>query len=72
MSDTTGEQQLSYEAARDQLIEVVAQLESGNVPLSQAMALWERGEQLAAICQRWLDGAHETINRARASDGDQS
>ena len=33
------------------------QLESGNVPLSEAMALWERGEKLADVCQTWLDGA---------------
>ena len=45
MSD---EKQLSYEEARDQLVEVVRQLESGNVPLSTSMELWERGEKLGA------------------------
>ena len=44
------EPKLSYEEARDQLVEVVRQLESGSVPLSKSMELWERGEQLAAIC----------------------
>lgn len=57
--------QLSYEDARDELVTVVRDLESGNVPLSRAMELWERGEKLAAICQRWLDGAKATIERAR-------
>lgn len=47
----------SYEEARDELTAIVRQLESGNVPLSEAMALWERGEKLADICQTWLDGA---------------
>ncbi|MBI4900704.1 MAG: exodeoxyribonuclease VII small subunit [Actinobacteria bacterium] len=47
----------SYEEARDELSAIVRQLESGNVPLSEAMALWERGEKLADICQSWLDGA---------------
>ncbi|MHB1009124.1 MAG: exodeoxyribonuclease VII small subunit [Propionibacteriaceae bacterium] len=47
----------SYEEARDELTAIVRQLESGNVPLSEAMALWERGEKLADVCQTWLDGA---------------
>ncbi len=57
--------ELSYEAARAQLVEVVAQLESGKVPLSESMALWERGEKLAARCQAWLDGARATVDAAR-------
>lgn len=57
--------ELSYEAARDQLVEIVRQLESGSVPLSESMVLWERGEQLAAVCQQWLDGAKAKIEAAR-------
>jgi exodeoxyribonuclease VII small subunit len=57
---------LSYEQARDQLVEIVRQLEAGSVPLSESMALWERGEQLAAVCQRWLDGAKARIDAARS------
>jgi exodeoxyribonuclease VII small subunit len=30
--------------------------------------LWERGEQLAAICQSWLDGAKAKIEAARTKD----
>jgi exodeoxyribonuclease VII small subunit len=48
---------LKYEAARDELIEVVKQLEGGGLTLEQSIALWERGEELADICQTWLDGA---------------
>ncbi len=61
------EELLSYEAAREQLIQVVHQLESGSVPLSESMALWERGEKLAALCQSWLDGAKATIDAARTA-----
>ncbi|MDO5535449.1 MAG: exodeoxyribonuclease VII small subunit [Propionibacteriaceae bacterium] len=61
----TDEKPLSYEDARDQLIEVVHQLESGNVPLSTSMELWERGEKLAALCQQWLDGAKAKIEASR-------
>ncbi len=56
---------LSYEEARDQLVEIVRQLETGSVPLSESMKLWERGEELAKICQEWLDGAVAKIEAAR-------
>ena len=59
---------LSYESARAQLSEVVNQLESGGVPLDESLALWERGERLARVCQRWLDGAQAKIDAARAKD----
>lgn len=63
MADQT---QLSYEQAREELAEVVRRLESGGVPLAESMTLWERGEELAATCQRWLDGAKAKIDAARA------
>lgn len=52
---------LSYEQARDELITIVARLESGQVPLEQSMSLWQRGEALAAHCATWLDDAQSTI-----------
>lgn len=57
---------LSYEEARDELIQIVARLESGGEPLEASLALWERGEALAARCQQWLDGARERIDTAQA------
>lgn len=65
--ETTG---LGYETARAQLIEVVTQLESGGVPLDESLALWERGERLAQVCQRWLDGAQAKIDAARSDRSD--
>jgi exodeoxyribonuclease VII small subunit len=59
---------LSYEQARDELVVIVQRLESGGVPLEESLALWERGEQLAAICQAWLDGAKAKIEAARTKD----
>ena len=35
------------------------------MPLAESMQLWERGEQLAKICQAWLDGAKAKIDAAR-------
>ena len=52
---------LGYETARDQLAEVVRALEAGGLTLEDSLALWERGEQLAAACERHLAGARERI-----------
>jgi len=65
MTDTTPP--LPYEQARADLVEVVRKLESGGVPLAESMALWERGEELAAICQTWLDSARSRIDQARSA-----
>lgn len=61
----------SYEKARDELADVVRRLESGGLTLEESLTLWERGEELADICQRWLDGARATLDEALARrDGD--
>ncbi|HJX77806.1 exodeoxyribonuclease VII small subunit [Glutamicibacter sp.] len=57
---------LSYEQAREELMNVVNQLETGGVPLEASLALWERGEALAAHCENWLNGVSERLDRARA------
>ncbi|MHA7133938.1 exodeoxyribonuclease VII small subunit [Oerskovia turbata] len=59
---------LTYEQARDELVQVVSRLEAGGEPLEASLALWERGEALAARCQQWLDGARERLAAARAAD----
>lgn len=58
----------SYEAAREELIEVVRTLEAGGTSLEDSLALWERGEKLAKICQNWLDGARERLDAAVAEE----
>jgi len=54
--------ELSYEQARDELIAIVARIESGSVPLEESMLLWERGEALAAHCQSKLDAAQTQLD----------
>jgi len=56
----------TYEAAREELVDVVRRLESGGATLEESLALWERGEALATLCQQWLDGARERLNAAAA------
>ena len=63
----------SYEQAREELVEVVRRLEQGGGSLEESLTLWERGEELAAICQRFLDGARATLDEriaAREKPGD--
>ena len=91
----------SYEAAREELVEVVRALEAGGTSLEESrggggggagggppshgggggggaraggtsleesLALWERGEELATICQEWLDGARTRLDEAIEKD----
>jgi exodeoxyribonuclease VII small subunit len=57
---------LTYEQARDELVDVVHRLETGGTTLEESLRLWERGEELAAVCQSWLDGARARLEAARA------
>lgn len=64
---------LSYEQAREELVAVVQRLEAGQVPLEEALGLWERGEALAARCQSWLDEARNrlaAVARQQPADAD--
>ena len=71
MSDQPDEtESLSYEAAREELVAVVAQLEAGGSSLEESLALWERGEKLARVCQDWLDGARKRLDAAIDADED--
>ncbi|MFE0457996.1 exodeoxyribonuclease VII small subunit [Kitasatospora sp. NPDC058965] len=64
------ENELGYEQARDALMEVVRQLETGGTSLEESLALWERGERLAKVCQRRLDGARARLDAALAAEQD--
>lgn len=61
------ENSLSYEKARDELIKIVEKLESGQATLDESLKLWERGEELAKVCQSWLDGARAKLSNAKES-----
>ena len=58
---------LGYEQARDELVRVVTALESGGATLEETLALWERGNALAARCEEWLQGAKARLEAARSS-----
>ena len=56
------EEPMGYEQARTELVEVVRTLEQGGITLEESLALWERGEALAEVCQEWLDGARRRLD----------
>ena len=59
------EKKPSYEEARGELSEIVESLEDGSATLEESLKLWERGEELAKICQEWLDGAKKKIEASK-------
>lgn len=48
---------LNFESAMGRLQEIVQRLESGEAPLEEAMALFEEGAKLSALCYNTLDRA---------------
>ena len=71
-SEAAVDDTLGYEQARDALLEVVRTLETGGTSLEESLALWERGEQLAKVCERWLDGARARLDAALAEGEEES
>jgi exodeoxyribonuclease VII small subunit len=63
---------LGYEAAREELVETVRRLEAGGTTLEESLALWERGEQLATICQQWLDGVRKRLDDTLDAGADEA
>lgn len=62
--------ELSYEAAREELTDVVRRLEQGGTTLEESLALWQRGEELATLCQTFLDGARRKLDEVLDQDSD--
>jgi exodeoxyribonuclease VII small subunit len=67
-SPEAAEPTTTYEQAREELADVVRRLEAGGLTLEESLALWERGEELAKLCQHWLDRARERLAAAAPVD----
>ena len=66
-------EELTFEAAQRELERIVEQLESGAAGLDEAIALWQRGEELYAFCRERLDAAEGRIEElARAAGAEPS
>ena len=70
MSDTEASAAPNYEQARAELDQIVTTLERGSATLEEALTLWQRGEQLADVCARWLDGAQAQLDATQDAPDD--
>ena len=61
---------LTFEQARDELEQVVMQLEDGSTSLDQAIGLWERGEVLYRVCRERLEAAEQRIESLSVALGE--
>jgi len=58
----------TFEELQRELDELVSRLERGDVPLDEALALWERGEALYRACAEQLDRAELRIEELRLGE----
>lgn len=58
---------LSFEAALAQLEKIVAQLESGQVPLEESLSLYQKGAELKALCEARLEAARLQVEKISLS-----
>lgn len=68
MSKPKAPEKMSYEEAFEELETLVSQLESGELPLEQALALFERGQALSARCSELLEKAELKLRQLVADD----
>lgn len=66
----TADADLSFEAARAELEQIVARLERGEVAVDEALALWRRGEALHRLCLEKLDALAGAVEELTAGGGD--
>jgi exodeoxyribonuclease VII small subunit len=57
---------VKFEDAEKELAQIVERLESGQVSLDDAVALWERGEGLYRLCREQLDAAQGKVEELAA------
>ena len=63
------EKELSYEQASKELQEIINKIEQGDLPLDEAMKLFERGQELIKFCYLSLDKAKGELTELRESEG---
>jgi len=69
MTETTDIAALSFEEALAQLEKIVAELESGQAPLERSIAMYERGAELKAHCEKRLEAARLRVEKIVVGQG---
>jgi exodeoxyribonuclease VII small subunit len=67
MAETDDISALSFEAALQQLEEIVQKLETGRAPLAESISIYERGEALKKHCETLLQTAEARIEKITLS-----
>lgn len=68
MSKAKRPEELNYEQAFEELEAAVQRLETGDLPLEEAMGLFERGQALAARCDELLNRAELKLRQLVPDD----
>ncbi len=64
------QESVSFEQSLKRLDEIVKQMERGDVPLEEALKLFEEGTSLVTLCNRQLDQAElKVVQLSKSSDG---
>src|SRR5688500_4595728 len=69
MTNPVDDKETSYETLMARLVAVVERLEHGELPLAEALALYEEGVGLGAACQRLLDTAELRVQQLTPTSG---
>lgn len=62
-------EELTYEQASKELEQIIANLEEGKVTMTEAIKLFERGEELSKICYNHLDNAKGKLTEIKETLG---
>lgn len=62
-------EELSFEAAMERLDKIVTELESGEIPLEQAIELFQEGMKLSRLCSQKLDQVERKIEMVFEEEG---
>jgi exodeoxyribonuclease VII small subunit len=59
----------SFEQLQAELEQVVGRLERGDVPVDEALQLWQRGEELLRLCRSRLESAEGRVEELSSGSG---
>ena len=61
-------EKISFEKSLERIEEIVKSLERGDVPLDEALSLFEEGTKLIKSCGKMLDGAEQKVVALQKGD----
>ncbi|HEY4551917.1 MAG TPA: exodeoxyribonuclease VII small subunit [Bacillaceae bacterium] len=62
---------LSFEEAMGQLEDIVKRLEEGDIPLEEALEIYQKGMKLSKVCHDKLKNAEKQLTKVLTEDGEE-